>query len=564
MSAGEFSAAGRRYHDLVLHAEVVERGADGLASAFTTRVFASPAGEGEPIRREIPSDLYRALGKVDRRRLDVAGMIALGEALADLLLPEAARALFVRSVDRLGPGEGLRLRLRLPPALAGIPWEYLYVARAGGEKDATGFLALDPRLSIARHEALPIAADLDEAPRPRRLVVALASPAAEGYAPLDLGRERSVIEAATEDLPATRVDVVEDVTAEALVDALQGGADLFHFAGHGVFEQTGLGIRPGSVTGRGALVLADGAGGAAHVPADQVGVNLRGRGVQVVVLGACETAKRDEESAWSGVAAALMEAGIPAVVAMQFRVWDDAAIAFARALYRGLAAGLSLDEAVSIGRLQVFNLVHPRQDGFWREWGVPVLYQRAAGAVRLPAIADPDAAGAAADGLRVVAELRVAEIGPRATYVGVEAGVVEGGRIESRLTAGRSEGTVTQVDAGAVEGGSVAASGEVERLEGGAWTGVRVGRLGPSGGPSGAAPAAAAQGAGTPSGSAAPTTASSGTACASCGAGLSAGDRFCAACGTAVPERPRHCTQCGAELSAGARFCAACGAATGA
>ena len=34
---------------------------------------------------------------------------------------------------------------------------------------------------------------------------------------------------------------------------------------------------------------------------------LRGRGVRLVVLGACETAKRDEQQAWSGVVAAPAE-----------------------------------------------------------------------------------------------------------------------------------------------------------------------------------------------------------------------------------------------------------------
>ena len=63
--------------------------------------------------------------------------------------------------------------------------------------------------------------------------------------------------------------------------------------GHGVFEQTGLGARPGALTGQGSLVLMNAAGGPAPMAADQLAVNLRGRGVQVVVLGACETGKRD-------------------------------------------------------------------------------------------------------------------------------------------------------------------------------------------------------------------------------------------------------------------------------
>lgn len=534
-----------RYHDIVLAADVAERGADGLASAFDTRVFSSPAGEGPVVRRELPADLSRIVGHVDRRKLDPAGIIGLGEVLADLLLPAASRELFVRSMDRLGPSEGLRLRLRLPIELAGLPWEYLYIQRGHGEKDATGFLALDPRLSIVRHEALAVPADVDPTPRPRRLVAALASPEVAGWAPLDLDREREVIAAATSGVPGVSVDVLADVTAQALLDSLSAGADVFHFAGHGVFEQTGLGARLGSVTGRGALILSDGAGGAAPMAADQLAVNLRGRGVQVVVLGACETAKRDEESAWSGVSAALMEGGIPAVVAMQFRVWDDAAIAFARATYTALAAGLTIDEAVSLGRLHVFNLVHPRQDGFWREWGVPVLSLRAGDGPRLTTIEDPAARAAAADEARVVADLRIEAIGSGAVYVGVEAGALDAGSVESHLQAGRIAGTATLVDAASIGGGDVTARADVSSLEdGGRLTGVKIGRL--ESGP-------AAE-------SGPPASSVAGPDCSACGAALAPGAKFCGQCGAPAPPAPRFCTECGADV-AGARFCGQCGAA---
>ncbi len=548
----------KTYRDFVLAADVAERGLDGLVRTFDVRVFDSPAGEGAPVRRELPNDLGKALGRLDRRKLDVAGIIGLGEVLADLILPGGPREMLVESLGRLAAGEALRLRLRLPPELAGLPWEYLYIQRAHGEKDATGFLALDPRLSIVRHEALAIAAEVDAGPRPRRLVAALASPSAEGWAPLDLGKERSVIEAATAGVPDLTVNVLPDATAEGVLDTLAAGADLFHFAGHGVFAQTGLGARPGAATGQGSLVLMNAAGGPAPMAADQLAVNLRGRGVQVVVLGACETAKRDEEHVWSGVAAALMQAGIPAVVAMQFRVWDDAAIAFARALYRALAAGLSLDEAVSLGRLQVFNLVHPRQDGFWREWGVPVLYLRAGGALTLATIADPAKRAAAAAEARVVAELRVREIGPGAVYIGVEAGALAAGSIQALLAADRIAGDATLVDADSITGGDVSSRAEVDRIEqGGRLVGVRIGQLG------GAAPASPpSEVPAAPPAPPAPPAAAA-TVCAGCGAALAPGAKFCAECGTPVPAGPRFCSQCGAKLGAGAKFCGECGAAAG-
>jgi hypothetical protein len=155
-----------------------------------------------------------------------------------------------------------------------------------------------------------------------------------------------------------------------------------------------MGKQLGSVVGEGAIVLESSDGNPQLMSADQLAVNLRGRGVQLVVLGACQTGRRDQENVWSGVVAALMRTGIPAALAMQYTIWDDSAIAFSRSFYKALAAGLQLDQAVTAGRIAVFNLCHPLQDdprkgGYWRDWGVPVLYYRADQAFKLPAVMDP-------------------------------------------------------------------------------------------------------------------------------------------------------------------------------
>jgi RNA polymerase subunit RPABC4/transcription elongation factor Spt4 len=542
------------YREFVLVADEVEKDERGV-HGFTVQVFSSPAGEGEPQSRSVPSDLQRYLGRLERRKLDVDGVIGLGEALADLLLPDRARELFTRSLDRLGPEHGLRLRLRLAPALTHIPWEYMYVQRGAGEKDSTGFLALDPRISIVRHESLPVSGDFDEAPRPRRLLVALASPEGDGYQPLDLAQERANMEEALQGVPGIQLDFVEPATVQRLGDELLYGADVcgadvFHFAGHGVFQSAGLGTSIGSIVGEGTVVLVDEAGRPALVPADQIAVNLRGHGVQLVVLGACQTGRRDEENVWSGVVAALMEAGIPAAVAMQFKIWDQAAIAFGKSFYQALVAGLPLDQAVSAGRLAVFNLCHPLRDDpewdlFWREWGVPVLYLRSDQDFVLPAIADADERRAVAEGPATVVRHRFGAIGPRGKYVAVEAGVVRGGRIESYLKVGRMRGRVTQVDAEQVTGGEISAEGEADVVEG-EWTGVRLGSIGGPPAPSG--PGSVPQ----------PTAA--GLTCPNCDELVEVSARFCPNCGAELPAGPKFCAQCGAELTPGAKFCPQCGA----
>jgi hypothetical protein len=76
--------------------------------------------------------------------------------------------------------------------------------------------------------------------------------------------------------------------------------------------------------------------------------------------------------------ASLLKKGIPAVVSMQFTVMDRLAAAFSAALYRGLVAGKTVDEAVSLGRAAIrMDAINGNSD--IRDWGVPVLYLRSPG-----------------------------------------------------------------------------------------------------------------------------------------------------------------------------------------
>ena len=61
----------------------------------------------------------------------------------------------------------------------------------------------------------------------------------------------------------------------------------------------------------------------------------------------------------------LVRRGIPAVVAMQFEVSDNAAVEFAPALYGALAAGRPIDAAVTEARKAMYT-VSPL------EWATPV------------------------------------------------------------------------------------------------------------------------------------------------------------------------------------------------
>lgn len=164
-----------------------------------------------------------------------------------------------------------------------------------------------------------------------------------------------------------------------LEEAVMTGAHILHYAGHGDFLGE-MGAKFGTQVGKGALVLVGEDGEAELFPVEKLARNLVGRNIRLAVFGACETARRDQLNAWTGVAPALTRAGIPAVVAMQYSVRDTNAIAFSRRFYRALAAGETIDAAVTDGRLAIFN----RSDMDERDWGVPVLYLRTPGGMLFP------------------------------------------------------------------------------------------------------------------------------------------------------------------------------------
>ena len=365
------------------------------AITFQVEVIASPLGwTAEP--EELTYDfakLQLSLSKLEANRLDQGGLVAMGQRLADLLLPPPVRNLLLRSLEQVGPEGRLRLRLVLDdPDLASLPWEYLYVPVLPGEEGLDGFLALNPRTSIVRHETLPLAPGSVEATRPLRVVVGLAAP--QNLPTLDLGAEREWIERALTDVPNIEVTWIEHLTTEKLERACQG-AHVFHFAGHGGFhgaEHTDgtrhldTGAETSILPGDGVLALEDDKGQAHYYPGAKLALTLRAAGVRVAVLGACQTGMRDGVNPWGGIAPALMRAGIPAALVMQYPVFDRSAVAFTRRLYEALMAGLSLDEAVVAGRLAILNLDRsPSVD-----WGVPVFYLRSADGVLFPElVADP-------------------------------------------------------------------------------------------------------------------------------------------------------------------------------
>jgi len=404
--------------------------------SFTVRVLQSPAGEMAPDQavsvEYADGDLHASLAKLDRRELEGESLIALGRTLAGLLLPSASpaktasvRELFARSLAKAGPDRGTRLRLRLPHELSVIPWEYVYVERAGGV-GMDGFIALDPRIAIVRHEVLAsplvhplITGDI-------KVVAALAS--AEGLPPLDLDAELKFLTSALGSLDGLDLQTCSPATLEKLQPLLPA-AGVFHFAGHGDFTRR-MGARPGTYTGVGYLAFDD-----KPVDAAQLGINLRGNGVRLAVLGGCHTGRRDGVSVWSGIAPALVKAEVPAVVANQYTILDKCAIAFTRHFYQGLVGGLPIERAVTAGRIAAYNA-----DRSGRDWGVPVLYLRAGNGQLFEGAADRNTRERARKSAQADVQVRAAEVKADGVLVGADVGRMIDGKFAVAVSV---PGTVT-------------------------------------------------------------------------------------------------------------------------
>ena len=352
---------------------------DGENERVRVRVLDSPVEGQMPDTYEsveIPITLRELARKLETRDLGFTGIAQLGAELAKVLLPGSVRDLYEKSLSSLKPSQGLRIRLKMGSwALATLPWEYTYVHPQGvPEKESVslGFLVLNRRLSLVRYEIVPGSRQsLDPIHENQlRLVAVTAQPL--GSAGLELDNETDSVSRAVGKIRDIHLDTLANATWDEFQSKLNEPAHIVHFAGHGQFDQQ-MGEDFGSTVGQGSLLFETENGEADAKPAQDVALILNNTGVRLVFLSACEGGKVDGIHAWSGIATALARSGVPAVVAMQFRVRDVEALAFSRRFYENLAAGGSVDSAVTAGRLAMFD----SKNEYSRDWGAAVLYLNA-------------------------------------------------------------------------------------------------------------------------------------------------------------------------------------------
>lgn len=387
----------KTYRDFPLRVSPIENG----GGQYRVRV-AGPVPGGQPAFDEEESAVFDPARFLDpagsrdlldllrKRRIEERQLMALGGLLAEMLLPGTVRRRLEDSLAVVrSRGQSLRLRLIIDaPELASLPWEYLYLKPPAAPDSPKYFLALQPELSIVRHESLDEAEPEEGLPARLRLVAALASPAE--LDPLQVEEDRRAIQELVDALGAEAAPApawVERANRQSLFEALREPSQIFHFSGHGLYQD-----------GKGYLVLegspqagggpAGGQAGYELYDGEALGDLLRSAGVRLAVLGACETAQRSGENLWTGVAPTLVQYGVGAVVASQFRLQDRSALPLVRELYRGVLGGESIDQALQKARQAIYQQAGLEN----RDWGAPVLYLRLRSGVLFPRAEQPGAA----------------------------------------------------------------------------------------------------------------------------------------------------------------------------
>ena len=261
----------------------------------------------------------------------------------------------------------LRVVLDLDDDLERLPWEYLYDSQRGS------FLAGSRETSLVRAKPTNDVTRTQGPIKRLRILSMGASPA--GTQPLDLHKEqRLLVDALAGSVETKHADLrfVKGATLAALDQAIRDfNPHLFHFSGHGYWRDDRQ---------DGVLQFEDAAGFAHSVDGRTLGAVLNQTQLRLAVLNSCHSARSAPDDRFAGVGSCLIAQGIPAVVGMQFRFDNAAALVFGTVVLRELAAGSPLDRAVGDARLAV--LASPSEI----EWGTPVLTTRIPVAQVLPRI----------------------------------------------------------------------------------------------------------------------------------------------------------------------------------
>jgi len=260
----------------------------------------------------------------------------------------------------------LRLRLGLKGTrLPRLPWEVLH---AGDRPLATG-----TDVAFSRYQPgtrlIPCSNKSRSQPgQPLKILMVIAGPSDQESLALveEANHLRRELNSTTEEKAAIELTILPQPGREQLTQALeQGQYQVFHYSGH-----SNLGEWGGDV-----YLVSNRTGLTETLSGDDLAGLLANNGVQLAVFNSCygthttasELRKNQQER---NLAQAMVERGIPAVLAMAERIPDEVALTLTRLLYRNLNRGYPIDLSLSRARQGLISAYGSNQ----LYWALPVLY----------------------------------------------------------------------------------------------------------------------------------------------------------------------------------------------
>lgn len=329
-----------------------------------------------------------------------------GREWFDALLTESIRRAYNVARGRAQVQSNNRLRVRLwidqdAPELHAVPWERIYHFHDGH------FIPLAATLHtpFSRYTRLEQAEPTPISERPIRMLVVIANPKDVterfGLVRVPVEQELENLRLALRDVAQRRQQQAGEVEITLMIGQTEltgdvrdnlikegyklvsgnstldnifdhmNGQHIFHFIGHGSFRRNQV-----RGAGRAFLYLEDENGNTKPCQDEDFVAKLKvldaAAKPSLIFLSACESAKRDQEHPFVGLAPQLVQTGIPAVIAMQDLVPITTAQQFTRSFYNGLLEHGVVDQAVNEARATLF-----KNDG--QEWAIPVLFSRLTG-----------------------------------------------------------------------------------------------------------------------------------------------------------------------------------------
>lgn len=328
-----------------------------LPAGCLVEVLASPIQRrSDPVSLRLPPRLTDWQNNLQPGGFEREWAKALGMELFNALFPSPIRSLLDESRALAGVEDVLRLRLDIrTPELSDIPWELIH--------DGQFHLALQRQSAIVRYLKDHHATNPVREIRSPNILLVVSLPNNAAHLPA-IEREVSHIEDSVKDLIAAqkigRLDILRRTTLPKLQRKLREHPyHVLHYMGHG-----------GVSHDEGFLALEDEGGNTCWIDAERLSYFFRVTPLQLLVLNACQTAVTPQKNAVLGVAQSALAAGIPAVVAMQAKIKDEHAAAFAHEFYLSLAEGCALEWCMAEGR----KAIVARSTLDRLDWIIPVLF----------------------------------------------------------------------------------------------------------------------------------------------------------------------------------------------